>query len=41
MVDYLGQGFDIDYEEVMKWIHTEPESFEKEVMAFQLERYKN
>lgn len=40
MVEYLGIGFKADVGETEKWLEHEPDSIEKEVLLYQLERYK-
>ena len=41
MVEYLGVGFKVDMIETEKWLKTEPDSLEKKVLLYQLERYKD
>lgn len=38
MYEYLGNGFSLDYQEVHKWLDTEPQSREREVLEYQLQR---
>lgn len=40
MVEYLGIGFKVDVEQAEKWLGQEQDSLEKEVLLYQLERYK-
>lgn len=40
MVGYLGIGLKIDYQRLYKWLTNVPESREKEVLCFQLDRYR-
>lgn len=40
MVRYLGIGLKIDYQRLYQWITKVPESREKEVLCFQLDRYR-
>lgn len=41
MVDYLGTGFTVQIKEVLKWIETEPQSMEKKVLKYQIEKYRD
>ena len=40
MVRYLGVGLKIDYNKLYQWLTKVPASREKDVLCFQLERYK-
>lgn len=40
MYQYLGKGFRLDCQKVYKWLDTEPQSREKEVLEYQLRRYE-
>ena len=40
MVEYLGVGFSVDFESALNWISSESESREKEVLLYQLQRYR-
>lgn len=40
MVGYLGIGLKIDYQRLYQWLTNVPESREKEVLCFQLDRYR-
>lgn len=40
MYEYFGKGFSLDCQAVFKWLAEEPESREKEVLEYQLRRYK-
>lgn len=40
MYEYFGKGFSLDCQAVFKWLDEEPESREKEVLEYQLRRYK-
>lgn len=40
MVEYLGRGFSLDYEAAIAWLEGEPESLERDVMIYQIKRYK-
>ena len=41
MVEYFGIGFNLDIEEACQWIKQEPESRERNILEYQLRRYKN
>lgn len=41
MVRYLGKGFDLDFVGAMKWIESEPESRERDVLKYQIEKYQH
>lgn len=40
MVEYLGKGFSLDTQEASVWLESEPDSREKEVLQYQINRYK-
>lgn len=40
MVEYFGIGLQINYQKLYKWLEKVPSSREKNVLCFQLERYK-
>lgn len=40
MVAYLGKGFSLDANAALDWLETEPDSREKEVLQYQVNRYK-
>ncbi|MDE5779358.1 MAG: hypothetical protein K2I10_12775 [Lachnospiraceae bacterium] len=40
MYEYLGNGFSLDCQAVHKWLDTELQSKEKEVLEYQLQRYE-
>ncbi|MDE6627466.1 MAG: hypothetical protein K2K56_14010 [Lachnospiraceae bacterium] len=40
MYQYLGKGFQLDCQKAYKWLDTEPQSKEKEVLEYQLRRYE-
>ena len=41
MYGYFGKGFDIDYKGVLDWLESEPPSKERDVLIYQVEKYKN
>ena len=41
MVEYLGTGFKVDFDQAIIWLKEEPDSMEKDVLMYQLEKYKN
>lgn len=41
MVEYLGKGFSVDTENALAWLEQEPESLERNVLRYQIERYSN
>lgn len=41
MYDYFGKGFNVDYAGVIEWLETEPQSTERDVLIYQVKRYKN
>ena len=41
MFDYFGKGFSIDTEQVLHWLETEPYSLHRDVLRFQIERYRD
>ena len=41
MAEYLGKGFSLEYEAALEWLEKETESFERDVMIYQLKRYKD
>lgn len=41
MVEYLGKGFSLDTHAVSVWLESEPDSREKEVLQYQINRYKH
>ena len=41
MFDYFGKGFSVDIERVLNWLDTEPYSLHRDVLKFQIERYRD
>lgn len=41
MVDYFGRGFTLDVDSALNWLIEEPDSLYKQVLMYQLEKYKN
>ena len=41
MFDHFGKGFSIDYGKAIKWLTSEPESMERDVLLYQLENYRD
>ena len=41
MYDYFGKGFNVDYAGVVEWLETEPQSIERDVLIYQVKRYKS
>ena len=41
MAEYLGKGFSLEYEAALEWLEKETESFQRDVMIYQLKRYKD
>lgn len=41
MFDYFGKGFSVDVERVLRWLETEPYSLHRDVLRFQIERYRD
>ena len=41
MVKYLGSGFSIDTKSALSWLETEPDSIERNVLRYQIDRYNN
>lgn len=41
MVKYLGSGFSIDVKSALSWLETEPDSIERNVLRYQINRYNN
>lgn len=41
MVEYLGMGFSLNCAAVLRWLETEPQSREKEVLMYQIKRYRD
>ena len=41
MVQYFGKGFSVDVENALAWLNTEPDSIERNVLKYQIERYKD
>lgn len=41
MVKYLGSGFSIDTKSALSWLETEPDSIERNVLRYQINRYNN
>ena len=41
MVQYFGKGFSVDVENALAWLDTEPDSIERNVLKYQIERYKD
>lgn len=41
MVKHLGIGFKVDFEQAVTWLSEEPESIERDVLMYQLDRYKD
>ena len=41
MVEYLGTGFKMDCLGALKWLDTEPQSRERDVMIYQIHRYQH
>lgn len=41
MFDYFGKGFSIDTEQALHWLDTEPNSLHRDVLQFQIERYRD
>ena len=39
MVEYLGKGFSVDTKSALAWLEQEPESMERNVLKYQIERY--
>ena len=39
MVKYLGSGFSIDVKSALSWLETEPDSIERNVLRYQIDRY--
>ena len=39
MVEYLGKGFSVDTKSALVWLEQEPESMERNVLKYQIERY--
>lgn len=40
MVNYLGMGFELNWENALKWLENEPESIERNVLIYQMQRYR-
>jgi hypothetical protein len=38
MYDYFGKGFDVDKEAALKWLREEPQSMERDVLIYQIEK---
>ncbi len=41
MAEYFGRGFKLDIESALEWLREEPHSLYKQVLMYQLEKYKN
>ena len=41
MVKYFGKGFNVDIDKALAWLEIEAESREKEVLKYQIKRYKD
>ena len=41
MVKYLGSGFSVDVKSALSWLETEPDSIERNVLRYQINRYNN
>ena len=41
MAKYLGSGFSIDTKSALSWLETEPDSIERNVLRYQINRYNN
>ncbi|MBQ9198989.1 MAG: hypothetical protein IJ141_02295 [Lachnospiraceae bacterium] len=39
MYNYFGEGFKLDYENAIKWLETEPQSKERDILLYQVKRY--
>ena len=40
MMEYFGKGFSVDVNSALDWLDTEPDSMERNVLKYQIERYK-
>ena len=40
MMEYFGKGFTVDVNSALNWLDTEPDSMERNVLKYQIERYK-
>lgn len=40
MVNYLGRGFDLDCDGALRWLESETESRERDVLRYQIEKYR-
>lgn len=41
MVQYLGTGFRVQVKQALEWLENEPESTEKQVLKYQIEKYED
>ncbi len=39
MYEYFGEGFKLDYKNALEWLNTEPQSTERDVLMYQINRY--
>ena len=41
MMEYFGKGFFVDVNSALNWLNTEPDSMERNVLKYQIQRYKD
>ena len=41
MMEYFGKGFSVDVNSALNWLNTEPDSRERNVLKYQIQRYKD